>query len=80
MENVETWKARVVDGQLVLINTATVLPNGTEIELVPASVLDPHPLTREEEDGLIEALAALKRGEVVSAQEARARLDGNRKR
>lgn len=65
MAAVRRWKAQVVNGRLVL-NEATELPDGTELELVPASVLDAPPLTREEEDGLIEALAAAKRGEVVS--------------
>lgn len=70
MELVQTWKARVVNGRLVL-NEATELPDGTELELVPA-------LTREEEDGLIDALAEARRGEVVSAQEIRALLSGKR--
>ncbi len=78
MENVQTWKARVVNGRLVL-DEATALPEGTELELIPASMLDPSPLTREEEDGLIAALAAVKRGETVSAPDVQAHLDGKRK-
>lgn len=74
MENVQTWKAKVVNGRLVLDEPARGLPEGTELELVSASVLDPSPLSREEEVGLIDALEEARRGEVVSAQEVRALL------
>ena len=33
MENVQTWKARVVNGKLVLDEPRTDLPEGTEVKL-----------------------------------------------
>lgn len=74
MELVRTWKTKVVNGRLVLIDARTDLPDGTELELIPA--LDSEAtLTPEEDEGLRKALTSLRRGEGVSYDEVRSTLD-----
>lgn len=76
MELVRTWKAKVVNGRLVLIDQTTDLPEGKEITLYEAdeSDLDSR-LTPEEEEGIRKAMASLRRGEGIPYDEVKAALD-----
>lgn len=74
MELVRTWKAKVVNGRIVLLDEATDLPDGTELELVSAD--DPNAaLTADEEEGIRKALASLRRGEGIPYDDVKATLD-----
>ena len=75
-EDKGTWKAKVVNGRLELIDVATDLPDGKELNLREAEddELDTA-LTPEEEDGIRKALASLRRGEGIPYDEVKATLD-----
>lgn len=76
MELVRSWKARVENGRLVLIDEATDLPDGTVLKLEAASEDDPaDALTADEEEGIRKALASLRRGEGIPYDEVKATLD-----
>ena len=76
MEPVRTWKAKVVNGRLELIDKATDLPDGKELTLREAGENDlDAALTPEEEEGIRKAMASLRRGEGIPYDEVRATLD-----
>ena len=69
MENVQTWKARVVNGRLVM-DEPTDMPEGTELELaVVEEVVDD--LTPEQADELVRSWES---GGGIPASELLARL------
>ena len=75
MELVRTWKARVVNGRLELIEKATDLPDGKELTLREADANDLDAgLTPEEEEGIRKAMASLRRGEGIPYDEVTATL------
>ena len=74
MELVKTLKARVEKGRLVM-NEPTDLPDGTEVELLPASELDDLAgMDPAERDALEASLRAseeeIRRGETIDARES----------
>lgn len=74
MELVRTWKAKVVNGRLVLIDQTTDLPEGKEVTLREDDDPDDR-LTPEEEEGIRKAMASLRRGEGIPYDEVKAALD-----
>lgn len=66
-----TWKARVVNGKLVLIDTATELPEGTELKLRVDDDEIADDLTESE---MLELRLSLDEGGEVPAQEVIERL------
>lgn len=76
MRDVRTWKAKVVNGRLVLIDEATDLPDGKELTLRPDEEPDlADALTPEEEESIRKGLASLSRGEGIPYAEVKAALD-----
>jgi hypothetical protein len=78
-EGMHVFKARVVDGHLTL-KEPTDLPEGTELELVPASPEDEmSPEERERLHAAIEeGIADIEAGRVISREELHRRLRARR--
>ena len=76
MRDVRTWKAKVINGRLVLIDEETDLPDGRELILRVADEEDlSDPLTPQEEESIQKGLASLSRGEGIPYAQVKAALD-----